>query len=82
MLGYELDFNSCAIRDGFCKSSHICGLLIIIIMQIINNYACGFGLLIIITKVYGKAHIMTLVSNMFLFLAAKCTYSGDESSII
>ena len=24
MLGYELDFNSCAIRDGFCKSSHIC----------------------------------------------------------
>ena len=22
MLGYELDFNSCAIRDGFCKSSH------------------------------------------------------------
>ena len=23
MLGYELDLNSCAIRDGFCKSSHI-----------------------------------------------------------
>ena len=22
MLGYELDFISCAIRDGFCKSSH------------------------------------------------------------
>ena len=22
MLGYELDFNSCAVRDGFCKSSH------------------------------------------------------------
>ena len=27
MLGYELDFNSCAIRDGFCKSSHISFLL-------------------------------------------------------
>ena len=24
MLSYELDFNSCAIRDGFCKSSHKC----------------------------------------------------------
>ena len=23
MLSYKLDFNSCAIRDGFCKSSHI-----------------------------------------------------------
>ena len=28
MLGYELDFNSCAIRDGFCKSSHICEIFI------------------------------------------------------
>ena len=23
MLSNKLDFNSCAIRDGFCKSSHI-----------------------------------------------------------
>ena len=23
MLSYNLDFNSCAIRDGFRKSSHI-----------------------------------------------------------
>ena len=23
MPGYKWDFNSCAIRDGFCKSSHI-----------------------------------------------------------
>ena len=30
MLGYKLDFNSCAIREGFCKSSHIYILLIII----------------------------------------------------
>ena len=49
-------------------------------MWIINNYVCG--LLIIITKVHGKPYITTLVSNVFLFLAAKCTYSGDESSII
>ena len=24
MLSYKLDFNSCAIRDSFRKSSHIC----------------------------------------------------------
>ena len=24
MLSHNLDFNSCAIRDGFRKSSHIC----------------------------------------------------------
>ena len=23
MLSYKLDFSSCAIRDSFCKSSHI-----------------------------------------------------------
>ena len=34
MLGYELDFNSCAIRDGFCKSSHI--FQIRVALQFIN----------------------------------------------
>ena len=24
MPSYKWDFNSCAIRDGFCKSNHIC----------------------------------------------------------
>ena len=34
MLSYNLDFNSCAIRDGFHKSSHIFDLLIILILTV------------------------------------------------
>ena len=29
ILDFELDFSSCAIWDGFCKSSHICQLIFI-----------------------------------------------------
>ena len=38
MLGYELDFNSCAIRDGFCKSSHILFFILYWIDKISDDY--------------------------------------------
>ena len=42
MLGYELDFNSCAIRDGFCKSSHIIILFYSMTVKLSASTFCIF----------------------------------------
>ena len=37
MLSYNLDFNSCAIRDGFRKSSHIYSMPICLVLLVADD---------------------------------------------
>ena len=38
MLSYKLDFNSCAIRDGFRKSNHILHYIVMNVHTYIHSY--------------------------------------------
>ena len=74
MLSYNLDFNSCAIRDGFRKSSHIYS--IVCLRFLIASCVAKSSYMITYTVVWEKFKVgnfrVKKVRGKNIFVSADC----------
>ena len=77
MLSYNLDFNSCAIRDGFRKSSHIS---IFIEHSITIQYSISVSIYCHI-DIYCRS-LGFIVSIFIVFIHVKDEYNGCKYHLL
>ena len=56
ILAFKLDFNSCTIWTGFCKSSHICTIIVITFASLALDRVCVCVCVCVCVRVHACMH--------------------------